>query len=163
MQRSRAGIAQERERSCADQRRQNRRRANAPISNGAGILYSRFDSALGFFAPLSVDRLKTFRFAYDLRSFHPRRRQFFIREIASARAEISAGIAQNIDQLQSHAVALAQIEHFIFAPRREVPHMPKAETRPKLTGRSGDEVSVFIEISRRLQCNDSISAAKLFE
>ncbi len=61
---------QECECARADQRGQNRRCSNAPISNAPRILHSGFDALLGSFEPLSINWLKTLRFKKNLRRVH---------------------------------------------------------------------------------------------
>ena len=57
--------------------------------------------------------------------------QLFIRKVTPPRPQILAGIAQNINQLQSHPVLLPEREHFHFAPVRRL---------PETSLRQGDEI-----------------------
>src|SRR6266496_5240142 len=75
-----------------------------------------------------------------------RRAQFVFRKITSACAQIGAGVAQNVDQLERHSVALAQRQHLVFAQTREVPNMPETKTGPEFADTTGNQISVFVQI-----------------
>src|SRR5438477_2589546 len=148
MQHHAACFAQKRECPRADQRRQNRRGADASISDRSRILHSRRKPALGFFGPLLKDWLKAIWFANNLRRLHMGRGQFILRKITSSRPKIRTGIAQNVDQLKSHSVALPEIKHLGFAQLRELRKMPKTKPRPEFSHTTRDQKRVLIEIGR---------------
>src|SRR2546425_13153482 len=75
-----------------------------------------------------------------------RRAQFVFRKITSACAQIGPGVAQNVDQLERHSVALAQRQHLVFAQTRKVPSMPETKTGPEFADTTGDQISVFVQI-----------------
>src|SRR5437867_8621942 len=75
-----------------------------------------------------------------------RRAQFVFRKITSARAQIGAGVAQNVDQLKRHSVTLAQRQHLVFAQTREVPNMPETKARPEFADTTGNQIGVFVQI-----------------
>src|SRR5207249_8776988 len=66
----------------------------------------------------------------------------------SACSQIGAGIAQNVDQLKRHAVALAQGQHLVLTQAREISNMPETEPRPEFTGTTSNQIGVFIQIGR---------------
>src|SRR5437762_2803482 len=82
------------------------------------------------------------------------------REIASARSQIGPGIAQHIDQLKRHAVALAEGQHLVLAPACEVPNVSETEPRPELTYTTGDHIRVFVEIG---SCRERASFLWIWE
>ena len=81
-----------------------------------------------------------------------RRSQFEFRKITSARAKIGADVAQHIDQLKGHAVALAESQHLVLAQAGEIPDMPETEPRPKFTDTTGNQIRVFIQIGSGAEC-----------
>src|SRR5260370_33223021 len=74
------------------------------------------------------------------------RGQFIFRKITSSGSKIRTGIAQDVDQLKSHSVALPEIEHLLFAQLRERRKIPKAKPRPKFPDTTRDQKCVFIQI-----------------
>src|SRR5882762_5184844 len=144
-----AVAAASRESARPDQRRKNCRCPNTAISNRAGVLQTRLDPPLCFLPPLAIDWLKSFRFAQDLGRLHRGHRKFIVRKITPARAKIRAGIAQDVDQLQAHPVTLRHREHLVFTSRGKLSQVTKAKPGPKFSRAAGDEIGVFVELSRR--------------
>src|SRR4029453_621848 len=156
MKRGRAGFAQKRERARADERGKSGRDTHTAIADRVGVFHSISNPPLPFLSPLSINRQKPFGLAHSLRRLHRDRRELFVWKITAARAKIGAGIAQNVDQLQTHSVTLRQVEHFRFAMARELWQMSKTKPRPKFSGAAGDEVSVFIELGRGFERDDPL-------
>src|SRR5207249_12189374 len=65
-------------------------------------------------------------------------------------------IAQDVDQLQTHAVALPHSEHLVFTSRGNLAQMAKAKPGPKFSRAAGHEIDVFVKLSRRFQGNNSL-------
>src|SRR5205814_9846363 len=128
--------------SRADSSRLTRRGADASFSDRSRILPSRRKPALGFFGPLLKDWLKAIWFANDLGRLHMGRGQFILRKITSSCPKIRTGIAQNVDQLKSHSVALPEIKHLGFAQLRELRKMPKTKPRPEFSHTTRDQKRV---------------------
>src|ERR1700741_3837216 len=66
--------------------------------------------------------------------------------MTSACSKIGPGIAQHIDQLERHSVALAERQHLVLAQAREVSNMPETKERPKFTDTTGNQIGVFVQI-----------------
>src|SRR5262249_61669209 len=115
MKRGRTSFAQKSERACADERGKNGRHAHATVADRVGVFDSGFAPLLRFLAPFSKDRHETLWLPHNLGRLHRDRRKLLVWKITAARTEIGAGVAQNVNQLQSHSVTLAEIEHFHFA------------------------------------------------
>src|SRR5438552_4054344 len=136
-----------------------RRSAVAPASRKT----ARVRAPLSFLAPLAIDWLKSFRFAQNLGRLHRGHREFIVRKITPARAKIRAGIAQDVDQLQAHAVTLRHREHLVFTSRGKLSQVAKAKPGPKFSRAAGDEIGVFVELSRRFQGNNSLWISETLE
>src|SRR5215813_2880058 len=67
-------------------------------------------------------------------------------KITSSRSKIRASVAQHVDQLQRHAVTLAESKHLVLGAACEIANMPETESRPKFTDTTGHQVRVSIEI-----------------
>ena len=80
--------------------------------------------------------------------------KFFLWKITPACAKVRTGIAQNVNQLQTHAVPFPHPEHVVFALRSKLWKVAKTEPGPKFSRTAGDEMSVFVEARRRFQGND---------
>src|SRR5262249_37406853 len=84
-------------------------------------------------------------------------------KIATAGAKISAGVAQDVNQLQTHSVTLGQVEHLRFTSGCEFRQVTKTESRPKFTGAAGNEISVFVELGRCFQGGDLLRIVKTLQ
>src|SRR5262249_14256548 len=156
MKRGRAGFAQKCESARADDRRKSGRNTHAAVADCVGVLDSGIHPLLRFLAPFSKDRDETLRFTDNLRRFHRNRGELFVLKITAARTKIGAGVAQNVNQLQSHSATLPEIEHFHFASLREFRQVTKTQPRPKFAGAAGNEISVFVELGRGFERGDSV-------
>src|SRR6266404_9685205 len=88
------------------------------------------------------------------------RGQFIFRKITSSCSKIRTGIAQDVDQLKSHSVALPEIEHLVFAQLRELREMPKTKPRPEFPDTTRDQKGVLIEIGR---CGERMNVGGVVE
>src|SRR5262245_54585250 len=74
------------------------------------------------------------------------RAQFVFWEITSSCSEIRAGVAQHIDQLKPHAIALSQNKHLVLGSARELADVPETLSRPKFTNTPCNQIGIFLEI-----------------
>src|SRR2546423_13574274 len=77
--------------------------------------------------------------------------------------QVVAGVAQNIDQLQSLTIAHAQFAHLGFGTRREILHVRETKPSPEFTHAAGDQVSVFIELGGVHERCDLTTSAESFQ
>src|SRR6266568_6031911 len=125
---------------------------HSPVPDRARILHPPRQTILRFFHPILIDRLKTIRFGQNLRRTQIDRAELVIWKITSTRSQIGAGVAQDIDQLKSHAIAPAQSEHLVLRQTSEVPKMPEAKSRPEFAHTACDQIRVFVQIGSSLEC-----------
>ncbi len=126
-------------------------------------MQSGLDPPLRFLTPLAIDWLKSFRFPQNLGRLHREHGKFFAWIITSARAKIVAGIAQNVNQLQAHAVAFRHSEHLVFASYSKFWQMAKTQPGPKFSRTAGNEIGVFVELGRRFQSDDLLWISETLE
>src|SRR5438093_13589539 len=115
MQCRRARITQKRKRPGPDQRWQNRGSTDTAISDRSRILHPTVQPLFSLLDPTAVNRLEALWFGENLGWRQMCRAQFVLRKITSARSQIGTGIAQDIDQLECHAVTFPERHHLIFA------------------------------------------------
>src|SRR5437764_1560686 len=86
-----------------------------------------------------------------------------MRKIAATGAKISAGVAQNINQLQTHAVTFGEPEHFGFVSRAKFWQMPETKPGPKFSRATGDKISVLVELGGRSERHQLFRIRKTLE
>src|SRR5207237_10166302 len=88
--------------------------------------------------------------------------QLLFRKITAPGTQITAGVAQNIYQLQAASIFPAQFQHIGFHSRGETLNFPKTNARPNFPHTSRDEISVFAQLLRIAQGSElSMPARKL--
>src|SRR5207244_11227446 len=127
--------------------------ANPRVCDRARIVDSRTNSRFRLFAPLSINRKKAFWFAQNLGRLHRDRGKLVVRKITAPGAKIGPRVAQDVNQLQAHAVALSLLEHLGFGLRGKFCEMAETKPGPKFPRTTSDEISVFIQLGRRFQSN----------
>src|SRR4029078_4974365 len=115
------------------------------------ILHPAHQTILRFFHPSLIDRLKTIRFGQNLCCIQTDCDKLVIRKITSTPSKIGAGVAQDVDQLKSHAVAAAQCEHLVLSQTGEVLNMPETKSRPEFAHTACNQIGVFVQVGSSLE------------